>query len=125
MQEKQPWLFLKHVAVHRGHLDPVGEQRVDDWIDLIAREREVAGDCGSLAACGLEVDALCKAHWAWGRDFHPAFADRIATRHGKGVHPAVVLPLDADDLIELLGVEFDGWRGSSGACRERCFARRE
>src|SRR4029453_8671487 len=50
-QEEEPRLLVQHVAMDGRHIDPVGSQGLDDGIDLITGENEVAGD-GSLAAAG-------------------------------------------------------------------------
>jgi hypothetical protein len=42
---------------------------------------------------------------------HAAFTDRITARYGELVDAAIVLALDADDLVELRRVEIDRWRG--------------
>ena len=40
---------------------------------------------------------------------HAAFGDRVAPRHGELIDATIGLPLEADDLIELRGVEIDRW----------------
>src|SRR5688572_21603915 len=56
MHEEQARLVVEHVVVQRRHVDPVRVQRLDDWIDLVLGEYEVAGDRGLARAGGLEVD---------------------------------------------------------------------
>src|SRR4051794_37135768 len=49
MQEEQPRLLVQHVAVDRGHVDAVRPQGLNNGIDFVIGQNEVAGD-GSLAA---------------------------------------------------------------------------
>jgi hypothetical protein len=56
---------------------------------------------------------------------HSAFGDRIAARHAELIDAAVRLPLGADDLIELGGVEIDRGLRGVGAGGQRSLARRQ
>jgi hypothetical protein len=56
MHEEQARLFNEHVAMHRGHLDLIFAQRLDDRIDLVSRENKIAGDRGLAATRRLEVN---------------------------------------------------------------------
>src|SRR5262249_27115116 len=112
MHEEQPRLLIQHVAVQRRHLDAVRPQRLDYGIDLIAGENEVASDGGFAAAGRLEVDRDRNPHGTDRRELHAAFADGIASRYVEGVNAAIVLTLDADDLVELSRVEIDRRRGT-------------
>src|SRR5206468_5989283 len=107
MAEEQAWLLIEHVAMKRGHLDAVGPQGIDHWIDLVSSEDEVTGDRCLAATGGLEVDGLRDPHRTDRREFHAAFADGIAARHSELVDAAIVLTLDANDLVELRRVEVD------------------
>src|SRR5215207_6273665 len=122
MAEEQAWLLVEHVAVQRGYLDPVASQRPDNGIDLVGRQNEVAGNRRLAAAGGLETDRLGDPHRADRGELHAAFADRIAARYGELVDAAIVLALDADDLVELRRVEIDRRRRSARRCSERGLA---
>ena len=81
-------------------------------------QHEVSGDGGPSAAGRLEIDRGGDAHWAGGSNLHSIFCDWVATRHAELVNSATNLSFDADDLIELRGIEIDGrlarrWRWSS------------
>src|SRR5437879_1893342 len=111
MKEEQPWLFVEHVAMNRCDIDPVGSQRPDHWIDLVPCQHEVASNCRFTATGRLEIDGLRHPHRPDGADFHSAFADWIAARHGELINAAIVLSPRAEDLVELRGIEIDrGWR---------------
>ena len=126
MHEEQPRLLVEHVAVERRHLDPVRALRLDHGIDLFFGEHEVAGDGGLAAAGGLEADCGGHAQRAGRHQLHSALGDRIAARHAELIDAAVGLPLHADDLIELGGVEIDrGLRGWRRWGRQRSLARRQ
>src|SRR6266705_4833125 len=55
MHEEQPRLFGKHVTVQRRHLDPAVAQGLEDGIDLLCDEHEVAGDRCLAAPVGWKL----------------------------------------------------------------------
>ena len=103
------WLWIAVTSM------PFVAQRLDHRIDLVAGQHEVAGDGGLAAAGRLEVDRGRDAHRAGRRDLHPVLGDRVAARHAELIDAAIGLPFDADDLVELGGVEIDRGRGGRSA----------
>ena len=59
---------------------------------------------------GWKPMAVATPSRAGGRELHSVLGDRIAARHRELVDAAIGLSLDADDLIELGGVEIDRGR---------------
>src|SRR5713101_4068549 len=115
MQEEQSRLLIQHVAVDRGHIDPVRPQRRYDRVYFVARKHEIAGNSGLATASRLEVDRRGYAHRSHRSNLHSAFIDRIAPRHIKLVDAAVGLPFASDELIKLCRVEINrGWRSGCG-----------
>src|ERR1700736_877386 len=110
MKEKQPRLFVQHMAVDGGYVDAVRSQGPDDGIHLVAGQNEIPGDRRFAGTGGLKTDRYRHAHRPDRTDLHAILRDRITARHGKLIDAAVRLPFDADDLIKLCGVEIDGWR---------------
>ena len=51
MHEEQSRLFRQHVAMERGHLDPIFPQRLDDRVDFVPKQNEISRD-GGLATSG-------------------------------------------------------------------------
>ena len=88
----------------------------DHRVHLVAGQHEIAGD-GRFAAAGrLETDrGIATPIGPAGRQLHAVFGDRIPARHGQLIDAAVGLSLDADDLVDLRGVEFDGGGGEAAA----------
>src|SRR5262249_35663158 len=69
---------------------------------------------------GWKPIAVASPSGPTGAILYAVLADRVATRHAELIDPAIGLPLHADDLIELDGVEIDGGlRGWSRGGRER------
>jgi hypothetical protein len=118
VHEDETGLLGEHVAVDRRHLDAVLPQRLDHRVHLFPCQHEVAGDGGLAAAGRLEADGRCHTGGSGGRELHSVLGDRIAARHRELIDAAIGLPLDADDLIELGGVEIDRRRRGRG--RRRC-----
>ena len=113
MHEEQARLLVQHVAVQGGDLDAV------------ARSARMTGFTSSAVSTKSPVIAALPPPVGWklmavGRpsarpaELHAAFADRIAARHAELVDAAVILALDADDLVELRRVEIDRGRCSRG-----------
>src|SRR5262249_46471066 len=126
VHEEQPRLLVEHVAMDRRHLDAIRPQRLDHRIHLVRRQHEVAGDSGLAAAGGLEVDGGGEPQWPDGSKLRSALIDGAPAGRPDLIHAAHGLPLGADDLIELGGVEVD--RGRAGRSRrrgERIFALRQ
>ena len=59
MDEEQPRLLIKHVAVVSGHLDGPGAQGTDQWVHFVARDEKIARD-GRLAAAGGKLMAWAR-----------------------------------------------------------------
>src|SRR5262245_5959617 len=78
MAEEQTWLLVQHVAVQGGYLDPVTSQGLDDGVDLVGRQNEVAGDRRFTAARRLEADRFSDSHGTARGELHAAFTDWIA-----------------------------------------------
>src|SRR5215470_12738814 len=100
------------MAVERRHLDAVGSQCLDDWIDLVTSQHKVTGDRGLTAAGRLKAKCCRhaqRAHWC---DHHSGFGDRVTPRYGKLIDATIGLTFAADDLIKLRSVEIDSRRGS-------------
>src|SRR5450631_3258612 len=110
MKEVQPRLLVQHVAMHRCHVDAVCPQCLDNGIYLLTDENKIASN-GSLACTGrLEVDRGGYTHRSDRRNLYSAFHDRVAARHAKLVNAAIRLALDANELVELRGVEINRGR---------------
>src|SRR5882757_9803304 len=114
MEEEQPRLFVQHVAVDGGYVDAVCSQCFDYRIHLVAGENEIPGDSCLAATGGLKTDGYRHAHRPDRADLHAIFRDWVTARHGELIDTAVRLSFDADDLIQLRGVEIDGWRWRRG-----------
>jgi hypothetical protein len=61
MHEKQPRLFVVHVAVQRRHLDAAGAQRRDNGVDLVGGHHEITRGRRLAATGRLEADTGRKA----------------------------------------------------------------
>src|SRR4051812_30910089 len=125
MKEEQPRLLVQHMAVNGGDVDAIRSQCPDHWIHLVAGENEISGDSCLAATGGLKADGYRHAHRPDGTELHTVFRHWIAARHGELIDAAVCLSFDADDLIELCGVEIAGRRRGCCGCREGSLARRQ
>src|SRR6266436_5231612 len=112
MNEEHAGLLVQHVAVDRRHLDIAGAQGADQRVDLVARYQEIAGYRGFAVTGRLKVDGVGAAERAV--HLHSAFHGGIAARHAELIDAADGVALDADDLVELRGIEIDGWRWTRG-----------
>src|SRR5262249_29734891 len=113
------------MTVKSRHLDAIGSQRLDDWIDLVASQHKVAGDRGLSAAGGLKAKRRRHTQRADWCDHHSAFGDWVTPRHGKLIDAAISLALDTNDLVKLRSIEINGRRASRGRSLQRCLARRQ
>src|SRR6266446_2959996 len=79
-------------------------------------QNKISRDSGLAATGRLETDGIRDTHRSDRTYLHSILRHRIAARHCKLIDAAVRLPFDANDLIELRGVEIDrrwsgcGWR---------------
>src|SRR5215469_832719 len=114
------------MTVKSRHLDAIGSQRLDDWIDLVASQHKVAGDRGLSAAGWLKAKPrryTQRADWC---DHHSGFGDWVTPWHRKLIDAAIGLALDTNDLVKLRGVEINRRRGSRRSRRlERGLAVRQ
>src|SRR6516164_7703340 len=124
MHEKQSGLLRQHVAMERGHLDPIFPQRFDDRVNLVPEQNKIARDGHLAASRRLEVNCGGNAERASRIKTRAVFADRIKARHTNLINPAIRLTLASDDLIDLSGIEIDCRLRSCGyRRRQRSLAR--
>src|ERR1700730_16377468 len=107
MQEEQPWLLGKHVTMDRSHVDAILPQRLDHGIHFVTGQNKISCYGGLTATGRLGNYGSDKSHRPDRSDFHSAFHDWIAARHGQLIDAAVGLALGANDLIELSRIEID------------------
>ena len=109
MYKEHSGLLGEHVTVDRSHLNVVLSQLSYQRIHFVVCHEKVARDRGLAAACRLEADRIRASHRR--DDRHAIFGSRLLARHGELIHATIWLPLEADDLIELCGIEINGGRG--------------
>src|SRR5947209_6324217 len=90
VHEEKPGLLVQHVAVNRRDLDAVRTQGLDDRVDLVGGEHEIAGDRSLAAAGWLEADPGRQAQRGGWCERHALFGDLIAPGYAKLVDAAVV-----------------------------------
>src|SRR5262245_1588093 len=113
------------MTVKSRHLDAIGSQRLDDWIDLVAGQHKVAGDRGLSAAGRLKAKRRRDTQRADWCNHHSGFGDWVTSWHRKLINAAISLALHTNDLVKLPSIEINGRRASGSRRLQGCLAHRQ
>lgn len=107
MHEEEPGLLVEHVAVKCSHLDVAGVKSLNNRIDLVSCQNEVAGNRRLAVAARLKADPSCETHWTRRIYRHALHCDGITARNAELIDPAIGVALDAHDLVKLRSIKLD------------------
>src|ERR1043166_3294704 len=97
MHEEESGFFIQHVTMQGSHQNAILPKYLDHGIDFAPKQNEVAGNRGTSAARGLEVDSSRYAHRR--RGLHVMLANGFGTCHRKLVNAAVIFSFAAQCLV--------------------------
>src|SRR5437879_3619553 len=113
MHEEEVRAVGQHVTMEGRDGDPVVAQGSDYAVHLIPDQDEVPGNRRLAPTRRLEVDRRRQTHRGWNVD--AIRRDLLCPRHADLIHAAVDLPVIAEDLPDLSGVDAEAsGRGRRG-----------
>src|SRR6059036_715864 len=119
MHEKEARAVGQHMAVKGRDGDAVVAQGSDHGVHLIPDQDEVPGNRRLAPTGRLDVDRRRETHRGWNVD--AIRRDLLCPRHADLIHAAVDLPVIAEDLPDLGGVDAEAsGRYRRGGGTERC-----